>query len=123
MRYTDGMTAKEKTDLSRGFDAGNYGSAYEGQSWRLWCKARNMDPASDTWYARGCALGFFSSYELTEIPGYEMRARVASLRAAHDYDACGTCGASLPDDYLRAHPYETRVRACPDGNHVDPLEC
>ncbi len=114
MRYTDGMTAKDKTDLSRGFDAGNYGNAYESVLWIRWCRMRNMRPDSNTWYARGCLLGFFSSYELHEVPS-TLRERVAALRALHDYDACATCGASLPDEYLRSTHYETRKRACPEG--------
>lgn len=112
MRFTEDMTRRQKDDLSRGFDRGNYGNAYESQNWEAWSKriARKSDH-----YRMGALLGFFSSYEIDEISDEELADEVRTLRARHDYDACATCGASLPDDYLRATAYATRTRACPDG--------
>jgi hypothetical protein len=109
MRYTERMTAREKESLSRGFDAGNYGNAYESQDWEAWRKRLS---GKSTYYRAGATLGFFSSYELDEINDLDVRERVAHLRSIHDYDACAKCGASINDDYLRANSYVTRVRDC-----------
>jgi hypothetical protein len=64
-------TLKRSAAFSRGFDAGNYGNAYESQSWATWAKSRKIASKS-TAYQHGALLGFYSSYELHEI-GNEIR--------------------------------------------------
>lgn len=118
MRYPIGMSQSEREDLSRGFDSGNYGNAYESQDWDTWWEDHATMDHSST-YRDGALLGFFSSYSLDEISDAELADDVRSLRAIYDYDACAACGGCLPDELLRV-PYETRNRhcgaECPSGN-------
>lgn len=74
--------AKRTEAFSRGYDAGNYGNAYESQDFASWYDARNIGnkPAE---YCEGAILGFFSSYELHEISDEIARDDVAALRAKY----------------------------------------
>lgn len=58
------FTLREKTDMSRAFDAGNYANAYESRDLEVALKrARYTAPHTRAAFV----LGFFSSYELCEI--------------------------------------------------------
>lgn len=76
-----------KESFSRGFDHGNYGSAYESQDWESWF-ADNSDScpegADPQAWAEGCLLGFFSSFEIDEIPDEVVAEEVGALRAKWD---------------------------------------
>lgn len=78
----------EKTAFSHGFNRGNYGSAYESQDWESWSVDLNdaADERGDSAHLgsfhEGALLGFFSSYELDEIPD-DMVDDVEALRAAY----------------------------------------
>jgi hypothetical protein len=62
------MNDKAKRLMSRGFDAGNYANAYVSENYLT---AFNADtgPKEHEAYCAGFVLGFFSSYEVDEIPG------------------------------------------------------
>jgi hypothetical protein len=71
------MSLSDQAIISRGFDAGNYATAYEGEDYevhqrRIWCKV--------DLYKQAHMLGFFSSYELHEIPE-QYREEVEHLRS------------------------------------------
>jgi hypothetical protein len=55
------------TQLSRGFDAGNYANAYETTN--LTQAITSLSPNRDEAYLSAFTLGFFATYELDEIPG------------------------------------------------------
>ncbi len=92
MRYPEAFTLQQKEDLSRGFDHGNYGNAYECDDWETWCESQGDgegdedELACDAWspeFHAGALLGFFGSYELHEISDEEVREHVAALRALY----------------------------------------
>ena len=65
------FTLDERTAISRAFDAGNYANAYESQDLLKACaKAEKKYPVESKKQAwcDGFVLGFFSSYEIKEIP-------------------------------------------------------
>ena len=70
-----------------GFDRGNYGSAYEATDFESWW-SHNCNPPEGIddlhSYLAGLILGFFSSYEISEIPDEVAAEDVAILRA--DYE-------------------------------------
>lgn len=72
--------------FSNGFNAGNYGNAYESQDWDSWYEEHGPDaeesddPQS---YRRGMMLGFFSSYEINEISDLEIAEEVERLRTMY----------------------------------------
>lgn len=70
----------ELTDYSRGWDRGNYGSAYESTDWDTWY---STTVAHSNAYREGMLLGFFSSYELDEITDEYVREEVEALRAKY----------------------------------------
>lgn len=79
------MAAKDidtATEYSRGFDRGNYGSQYEGQDWESWSEKNRYEERSAA-YREGMLMGFFSSYELHEVPDEELRHELSVLRAIH----------------------------------------
>lgn len=53
------------SSLSRGFDAGNYASAYETTSYNYAVASLSMNRSAA--YLAAFTLGFFSSYELSEM--------------------------------------------------------
>ena len=62
----------DRSELSRGFDSGNYDAAYETETF--------TSPTGETGFYRiGYLIGFFSSCELHEIP-YEWRYCVERYR-------------------------------------------
>jgi hypothetical protein len=65
-------------DKSHGFDAGNYAAAYETEDYEV-AANRIAGKVSKT-YMQAHMLGFFSSYELHEIPE-EWRDEVERLRS------------------------------------------
>lgn len=70
---------------SRGFDHGNYGNAYETSDWEAFVMGRHAETPEgldETEYRAGMLLGFFSSYEIHEIPG-EVADEVERLRAKY----------------------------------------
>lgn len=62
----------EKERFSRGFDRGNYASAYERS------EPEDVEDKPEA-YRDGYLIGFFSSFELHEIP-YEWRDKLEELR-------------------------------------------
>lgn len=71
----------KNANFTRGYDAGNYGNAYESQDWNAWSAKRNLSARSNE-YRQGAMLGFFSSYELHEIPE-SLQNTIAQLRDLH----------------------------------------
>ncbi len=71
--------------FSRGFDAGNYASAYVTEDFGAWYDAHDIGnkPAA---FIEGAILGFFSSFELHEIGDEVAREDVAALRLKHGED-------------------------------------
>ena len=63
--------------FSQGFSRGNYGNAYESTDWDSWY-ANNC--TGDAEAREGMILGFFSSYEIDEIPDPEIAETVRVLR-------------------------------------------
>ena len=62
---TAAQSAQELAD-SQAFDAGSYASAYTTEDYGTWRESRQPK----TWRWEACAmLGFFSSYEISEVPG------------------------------------------------------
>lgn len=80
--YTEAVSIAARTDFSRGFDSGNYGNAYESQYWDTWSARHNFGEHRSEAYNEGLFLGFFSSYELHEVPARH-RDRLATLRGRH----------------------------------------
>jgi len=64
--------------FTRAMDAGSYDNAYSSEDLAL-C---NIEGKSDE-YRAGYVLGFFSSYEVDEVPG-DWQDEVETLRSAHD---------------------------------------
>ena len=62
------MSTDRDLNISHGFDAGNYANAYDTQNLEDAWAQRNALLESEDWGA-AFLLGFFSSYELHEIPG------------------------------------------------------
>ena len=65
-----------------GFDRGNYAAAYETEDFArvlLPEDAKNLAPLDALAYSEGLKLGFFSSFELNEIPR-AYRDEIAQLR-------------------------------------------
>jgi len=79
---------KEKTAFSRGEDHGNYENAYVTETWD---EGRVLDWARRTFVGIGeqeCAilgalLGFFSSYELHEVPSEQRETLECVRRTEH----------------------------------------
>lgn len=62
------MTEEADLDLSHGFDAGNYANAYETENLEVAMQGRRVFEKSEA-YRTAFILGFYSGYELHEIPG------------------------------------------------------
>ncbi len=72
--------------FSKGWDRGNYGNAYESQDWEAWYSDQCADIPSNldrSLYQAGMLLGFFSSYEISEISDDMIAEEVAALRAVY----------------------------------------
>ncbi len=52
-------------DISRGFDAGNYGNAYDSTDYEQALAKLSMNRSAE--YVAAFTLGFFSSYEIDEM--------------------------------------------------------
>lgn len=65
---TTTFTTQELDQISKGFDHGNYRSAYEVETYDN--EDTTLNGQSD-FFRIGYLLGFFSSYELSEIPAIE----------------------------------------------------
>jgi hypothetical protein len=69
---------------SRGFDRGNYGNAYESRDWDSWYSENCGTPSEFAEFAdayrAGLLLGFFASYEITEIGDDGIAETVDELR-------------------------------------------
>ena len=59
------ITDTDRAEVSRGFDHGNFASAYETTDYDI--AARNVNGVTG-FFRVGMMLGFFSSYELSEVP-------------------------------------------------------
>lgn len=64
-RSHDRRNAKRDDAISRGFDAGNYANAYETTD--LETALAKLSPNRSAEYVAAFTLGFFSSYELSEM--------------------------------------------------------
>lgn len=87
-RYGNDRSEAHEEAFSSGFDSGNYGNAYESQDWDSWY-ARNCETPAEydaDAYREGLILGFFSSYEISEISDPEHAETVEALRAKHGED-------------------------------------
>jgi hypothetical protein len=78
----DHREQREQTEqFSKGFDAGNYGSAHESEDFESWYDEQDLGMCSEgPDYTEGAILGFFSSYELHEITDDVAREDVRALR-------------------------------------------
>lgn len=63
----EAFTLDERTSISLGFDAGNYGNAYHSEDWEAFAEFQRMDQRTKVWRI-AALLGFFASYSLNEIP-------------------------------------------------------
>jgi hypothetical protein len=71
--------------LSRGFDAGNFANAYEGEDYQKTINARavpKIPAALRSAYHAAFTLGFFASYEAHEIPDDHRAAYWTAYRSA-----------------------------------------
>jgi hypothetical protein len=80
MGHVDLDSSEESYSL--GFDRGNYGNAYESQDWHSWYSENCVTPDGllSEAYQNGMLLGFFSSYEISEISDPDIAETVDSLR-------------------------------------------
>lgn len=65
-----------------GFEHGNYAAAYETADFGQVRVKAGLAPLDATYYKHGMLLGFYSSYEIHEIPE-EYQDRVATLRTRY----------------------------------------
>lgn len=103
------MTAKHDLSLSRGFDAGNYASAYETTNYAE--ALASLSPNRSAGYVAAFTLGFFSSYELHEM-GEHTEAYLAAFNSEHG-QRCVALG------YVEAHhgvDYEAAAAAHESGD-------
>jgi hypothetical protein len=78
------QSVDDETEFSHGYDRGNYAAAYEGgwpSDWYALSESAGRERRSQP-YHHGMMLGYFSSYELNEVPD-QFRDAVAALRAKH----------------------------------------
>lgn len=74
-RAIESLSLDERTELSRGFSAGNYCNAYETDDLDTalsWLDAECDDETDDDYseaYRAAFVVGFFATYALHEIPG------------------------------------------------------
>lgn len=78
MINTDQLNTIDKTELSHGFYRGNYANAYETEDYE---QAVKQLVGQTGFYRVGFLVGFFSSYELHEVPG-EQQDEVERYRKA-----------------------------------------
>jgi hypothetical protein len=74
----DNNKTSKYTDFSLGFDAGNYANAYETTDLAIAILSSDPSDTSDA-YCAGLVLGFYSSYELDEIPATDLDAYETAL--------------------------------------------
>lgn len=74
------MSTDRDTELSRGFDAGNYAAAYETTDYSEAIAKLSMNRSDE--YVAAFTLGFFSSYEHHEMGEHEGTYRDAYGSAA-----------------------------------------
>lgn len=68
-------------DLSHGFSAGSYCNAYENRDFEKACDLMQASGNRSTAWIHAFILGFFSSYELHEIPEKHLEAFIAAWRS------------------------------------------
>ena len=61
------INESDKAQLSKGFDAGNHDNAYVSDDYEKASEKRGSK-MNNAAYAAGYMLGFFSSYEVNEVP-------------------------------------------------------
>lgn len=71
------MTVERDTELARGFDAGNYANAYETTDYDAALARLSMNRTEA--YVVAFTLGFFSSYEPSEIGEHEQTFTIALM--------------------------------------------
>jgi len=65
LRNMGTLSDNDKECISQGFDSGNYANAYETEDYDEAC---TQISGANGFYRVGHMLGFFSSYEIGEIP-------------------------------------------------------
>lgn len=73
------LTVDEKTALSHGFDAGNSDNAYASDDFDKARRGRKPRSHPGPWWC-GYILGFFSSYETSEVPRKQRGRLIAAYR-------------------------------------------
>ena len=86
------FTLDEKAAMSHGFSAGNYANAYKSTDLERF----DLDSVTEH-YRVAFVLGFYSSYELDEIP-YRMEYEAAYLSCAGQYVVKVACYCDPHDD-------------------------
>lgn len=76
-------TTEDLTLFNSGYDRGSYAAAYENGDWYKW--HRKLGAGWPVAYLEGVVLGFFSSYELKEVPP-GIRGQVKALSAKHGWE-------------------------------------
>ena len=73
------MDEHNQSELRHGFQDGNYANAYETEDYQTFLdNLPKGKPYGRYFYRIGCLLGFFSSYELHEVPDdWQERVRIA----------------------------------------------
>jgi len=75
-------STEHDTALSRGFDAGNYCNAYETEDLTVVHKRRYLRDKSEA-YCHAFTLGFYASYEFSEIQSEHRQAYEEAYRSRH----------------------------------------
>ena len=70
--------------FSRGYSTGNYASAYVTDDWDTWVCANEECYSSKEWQ-EGALLGFFSSFEISEISDDQLARDLHDLRAEYGW--------------------------------------
>jgi len=67
------LTIKQKTDVSHGFSAGNFASAYQGGFLIQAINRIGEDAPKTTEYVMAFCVGFYASHEPREVPACDRR--------------------------------------------------
>lgn len=94
------------SDLSHGFDAGNYASAYETEDFELAMDA--LDGRSEA-YCHAFVLGFFSSFELDEIPSEHQDIYMEAYFSEHGKRVLALGFIDPFDPYVITHDQRTAL--------------
>ena len=85
MHYGNLIDDTDKLNLSRGFDHGNYANAYETEDYEQALEDPRIENAPPL-FLTGMLLGFFSSYEIHEVPNEYQEDLIAARQEFGDPD-------------------------------------